>query len=466
MSEQDAAPDAELVPLRRPSIAWLLPLAALALVGLFGWRVWQQAGVVLSVTFAEGHGLEAGDTVRYRGIVVGEISAVELDGELERVVLEVRLDPRARNLAQSGARFWVVRPEISAAGVVGLETLVGARYLAVLPGPASGRPQREFIGLEEGPALAGLEPGGLEVVLVSPRIGSLRRGSPVTFRQIEVGRIVSVGLASDGNSVEARAYIEPSFAPVVREATHFWRTSGFEFEAGLQGVRVRSESLRTLVLGGVALATPDEPGAGVRTGHRFALHDEAAEGSVDWQPSIPVGSSLLPAGAALPRPLKASLTWKEGRILTSDEQREGWVLSVGDGILGPPDLLRAPDGAYAGSAALEVAGRRFVLDESEVREQDGVAILVTRPPSAAWPSDQSRAPSEPEDCILVGDPTATPLAISASRLELADDGAWIVDERLPLDGRWHGASVLSRGDGARIGLVVVDGSDARIVVRR
>ena len=174
--------------------------------------------------------------------------------------------------------------------------------------------------------------------LSAPTKGSLTPAAPIYYRKIQVGQLLSVGLASDGNSVEARAYIEPAYAPLVREGTRFWSASGIDAQIDLRGLRLKTESLQALVMGGIALATPADGGAQVGTGHRFELHDGPEDEWLQWQASIPVGSALLPPGASLPRPMRASLSWSEGRILTDTEEHQGWVLNVSRGLLGPVDL--------------------------------------------------------------------------------------------------------------------------------
>ena len=103
---------------------------------------------------------------------------------------------------------------------------MGPRYLAVAPG--LGAPQRHFIGLSEPPVVEAVEVGDLEIIVQATQRGGLRRGAPVTYRQVPVGRVMSVGLASDGGAVEARIYIQKAYAPLVRERTRFFSIGGLE----------------------------------------------------------------------------------------------------------------------------------------------------------------------------------------------------------------------------------------------
>ena len=95
------------------------------------------------------------------------------------------------------ARFWVVRPRLSASNISGLETLLSGGYIELDPGPKTGESQREFVGLEDPPGVRSDEPGRT-FVLDAPRIGSLGSGSPVFYRDIVVGEVLGYKLP-EGN---------------------------------------------------------------------------------------------------------------------------------------------------------------------------------------------------------------------------------------------------------------------------
>ncbi|MCH6552441.1 MAG: MCE family protein, partial [Planctomycetes bacterium] len=107
---------------------------ALLFAGWLAYQAWSLRGVTVTVQLPEGFGLEPGDEVRYRGIKVGEVRRVELAEGLDGIRITAALHTEADRLACSGSRYWVVRPQLGPAGVAGLETLIGPRYLAVLPG--------------------------------------------------------------------------------------------------------------------------------------------------------------------------------------------------------------------------------------------------------------------------------------------------------------------------------------------
>ncbi|UCD73840.1 MAG: MCE family protein [Phycisphaerales bacterium] len=458
-------PTAILRPRRRISALWLLPVAALILAGFLAHRTLSLRGTVVIVRLADGHGLKAGDPVRYRGINVGQVRQVDLDEDLESILITASLQSQGSELARRGSRFWVVRPEVGLGGVAGLETLIGPRYLAVLPG--NGAPQRHFVGLESPPIIEAIEPGDLEIIVRASRRGGLRPGAPVLYRQVRVGTIMSLGLTTDAGAVEARVHIENAFAQLIRQETRFWRVPGVEAEFGLAGIALDVDSLETLLLGGIAFATPplDEAGEPVRTGHRFDLADEVDDDWLDWEPVVAIGSSMLPPGLALPDCQRARITWKQGLIFKGAKSRQGWVLPVERGLLGPADLMVPGEKAEEETVVLEVAGRVVSLDREPVWSDPGLALLEATLPTDCrrWSSRRIRAATEPEDCIAVADPASDPLPLAAARLTAHEDG-WLIDQAVPIDETFHGAAVLARTDGRLLGMVLVNDDDDEVIV--
>ena len=107
--------------------------------------------------------------VRYRGITVGEIVEIDLDKTLEAVVVRIQLTEAAAEVAREGARFWIERPNISIGKVRGLDTLMGGRFVGVLPGPIDAPACRQFYGLEVASAPVRNIADGLEITLESKR---------------------------------------------------------------------------------------------------------------------------------------------------------------------------------------------------------------------------------------------------------------------------------------------------------
>ena len=250
-------PTAKTRPASNWSAIWVLPLIALIIGGWLGWRAYSQTGIEIQLRFESGEGIQANKTeVVYKGMPVGKVKTLALDdeGNSKGVIATVEMNKDVEQYLKTNTRFWLVKPSVSLAGITGLETLVSGNYIAVSPG--DGEPSRKFKALAEEPPLSDAKPG-LHLTIKAERLGSLNRGSPVFYKQIQVGQIKSFLLSEDQNTVELKVYIEPTYANLVRKHTRFWNASGISIDANLSGVKVRSESLSSIVAGGIAFATPE-----------------------------------------------------------------------------------------------------------------------------------------------------------------------------------------------------------------
>lgn len=283
-----ALPAAVIEPRRNWSWAWLLPVLALGLAGVFIYQAWAERGPRIIVEFEQGVGIGPGDPVSFRGVRVGDVVAVELSKDLKRVAVTARLNPDARGLTATGSRFWIVRPEISAGRVSGLDTILGPRYLEGEPG--DGPPTTRFLGLERppGPAWAASSGSPLEIVLEASQRGSLSVDSPVLYRGMRVGSVREMVLSPDARAVEVSLAIDPAYRHLVRSNSKFWNAGGIGLDWGImRGLSVKAGSLESLVSGGIAFATPTKPGEPVSPGFRFQLAGEPRQEWLDWSPSLP-----------------------------------------------------------------------------------------------------------------------------------------------------------------------------------
>ncbi|WP_375741468.1 MlaD family protein [Pseudomonas boanensis] len=234
---------------------WVLPLVAL-LIGLWlAWKAMSEAGIEIQIRFENGEGIQVGKTqLMYKGIQVGKVTDLHVSSDIKGVVATVEVLKEAEPYLSKETRFWLVRPRVSLAGVTGLETLVSGIYIAI--DPQKGERERRFTALAEPPPLSDSLPG-LHLTLKADRLGSLEQGSPVYYRQIQVGQVKNYQLAEDQRTVEIKIHIEAPYAELVRKHTRFWNASGLDVSAGLSGVRIRTESVLSMVAGGIAFATPE-----------------------------------------------------------------------------------------------------------------------------------------------------------------------------------------------------------------
>ncbi|MEM7164041.1 MAG: MlaD family protein [Planctomycetota bacterium] len=437
---------------------WILPItivvaaAILAAVLISSHLV--KRGLVVHLTMSDGYGIKAGNTVRCRGIEVGVVERVRISDTLDGVEIDVRLEPSAKALARAGTLWWVVRPRFGLSGVGGLETLAGPRYIQVVPG--DGTRQTMFAMLEEAPPVTWLDPAGLEITLNSPQRGSLSAGAPVIYRQHRIGTVLSVELAQDATSSEVRAYVEPEYVTLIRDNSRFWEVSGLAFHFGLTSFRMELESLRALVDGGIAVATPDLPGAAVSTGHRFDLAPRVEDEWLEWRPPLAVGTTDLPGDAIVPRQFRGKVSWKT-KWLRRKGQRASWLLPTAAGLWGPKELLSPGEP----EAVLTIEGEAIALTAENVKEQGKLALLLSYTTTErVLPSDALRALAEPEECVVFLGPGVSPIKLDPGKLRSHRTG-WEVDPTVPFSHDMHqGAVVVASADGKAVGMLIVDDGEA------
>ncbi len=291
MIDTQQLPEARITRRSWWSWTWVIPLAAILVGGVLGYQAWSARGLKITIRFDHGHGLRAGDPVQHRGVQIGAVSSVRLatgTSGIEGVETTIELWRGNEGLARDGSRFWIVRPEVSLARVAGLETIVGPRYIEAEPS-STGAPTVVFDGLASAPPSTDDAPDGLSIVLETDRVGSLTIGSPVTFREYEVGRVERLTLERSGERVLVSARINARWTHLVRSNSRFWNVSGIGVDVAFTGLKVRAESLASVVNGGVSFATPNSPGEQARAGERFELASEAESAWLKWSPDLSAG---------------------------------------------------------------------------------------------------------------------------------------------------------------------------------
>ncbi len=286
----------------RISIIWIVPLIAAIVAGWLVFNNVRETGPVINIQFSDGSGLQANQTVlKYRGVRIGEVRSVQLAKDTAHVKVEARLTASAKNLARDGSIFWIVRPEVGSGGLSGLETIVSGPYIQVQPG--SGGEQNNFIGSEEPPILDQSK-DGLEIILTTPQINSLSVGSPVYYRGIEVGSVEYFMLDTNSTDVKIHLLIEPAFASLVRTDSEFWNAGGISVHFGLfSGLNMSAETFKSLVIGGIAFATPSPPGTLASNGGIFPLNEKVDDNWLKWSPAIAITNANIKASQGTPSSL-------------------------------------------------------------------------------------------------------------------------------------------------------------------
>jgi len=256
------------------SIVWFVPLIAVLIGGWLVYKTLSEKGPTISISFKSAEGLEAGKTkIKYKDVELGQVTEIRLTPDLSRVLVTAELVKEAKEFLSANTRFWILRARVAAGQVSGLGTLFSGAYIGLDPGKP-GLPGTQFVGLETPPVVTTDLPGR-HYILHASRLGSLDIGAPVYFRQIKVGQVIAYELQPDGEAVTIKIFINDPIDKLVYQNTRFWNASGLDFAVDAGGIRVNTESLVTILVGGIAFDTPAnlEPGDLAEDGHDFQLYE-------------------------------------------------------------------------------------------------------------------------------------------------------------------------------------------------
>jgi paraquat-inducible protein B len=238
----------------RLSLVWFIPIVAAAVgVWVAVTRIMDE-GPTITIVFHTAEGLEAGKTkVHYNGVDVGTVTAIRLSEDHQRVIITAQMMPRTEAFLGEDTRFWVVRPRISGANVTGLGTLISGAYVGMEIGSSKER-RRDFVGLETPPVITEEMPGRF-FVLKTPDLGSLDTGTPIFFRRLQVGQVASYALDRDGRLLTVEVFVRAPYDQYVNQNTRFWQASGIDVSLSANGLKVQTESLLSILIGGIAFET-------------------------------------------------------------------------------------------------------------------------------------------------------------------------------------------------------------------
>ena len=266
-------PDAAIRTGSALSVIWIVPLVAAIIGGWLIYKAFSEKGPEITIMFKSAEGLEADKTkLKYKDVEVGIVDSISLSEDLSSVIVKAKLVKGSEVFLKDKTRFWVVRPRITASEISGLSTLVAGSYIAVDPS-REGEKMFTFEGLERPPVVTADIPGS-RFVLHAERAGSLDIGSPIYYRQLRAGEVENYELDKDGQAVTIQIFINSPFNRFVFKNTRFWNAGGVDFSLDANGLKINTESIVTLMLGGIAFDTPvnlenSEP---AKNGEKFQLY--------------------------------------------------------------------------------------------------------------------------------------------------------------------------------------------------
>jgi paraquat-inducible protein B len=263
---------------KRISTVWIVPIVALVVGAWLMFQSINEKGPTIKITFKSAEGIEADKTsIKYKNIEVGKVTDVNFGKDLKEVIVTAELKKNMRPYLSENTHFWVMRARLGVGKVEGLDTLLSGAYIVIDP-QVGGENIRTFQGLENMPVVTTDEQGET-YILKANDIGSLNIGTPIYYKKIEAGNVASYALDPDGKKISIKIFVKKPFTKLINNKTRFWNSSGITAGISADGVEIQTESLTSILLGGLAFDNFIELGKGVKVAkdHEFTLYKTRKE---------------------------------------------------------------------------------------------------------------------------------------------------------------------------------------------
>lgn len=232
------------------SLVWVIPILAFIITAILIWNNTLNVGPSIKIIMSDAEGMEAGKTlVKFRSVVVGTVTEINLSKDLSKTVLTVKMKPDTDKLLNNKSAFWVVKPRIESTSVTGLETILSGAYIQMMRGDGDSF-EDEFLCLDTPPV--NIEDGdGKYIYLESVDNKKVQVGDPVIYKGFKVGSITYVSLDAKRNLIRYSAYIEKEYKNLIGSHSVFWTYNGLDFSLTPTGIEVNFDNLNNILQGGV-----------------------------------------------------------------------------------------------------------------------------------------------------------------------------------------------------------------------
>ena len=124
---------------RRIPLIWIVPIVTGLIALWLAWDTFSKKGPTITVAFDTAAGLTAGQSqLKYKNVVMGTVKTIGVSPDLTKVIVTIETVREAEPLLNDKTIFWVVKPELFAGSITGLETLLSGSYIGMRPAAEPG----------------------------------------------------------------------------------------------------------------------------------------------------------------------------------------------------------------------------------------------------------------------------------------------------------------------------------------
>lgn len=238
--------------------------------------------VMATLELPTSEGLKVGSIVDYKGINIGTVKDISLNGRSVTATLGIK--EQYKSFLKEDTLFWIETLDVGVGGLKNVATVVTGSNVGIMPGLMK-KSRFDFKALSEPPPHK-LYAQGLRVILKGSRRSSLKVGSPIYYRQIQIGEVLETRLSKDSSNVEFLTLIDPCYRYLVRNNSVFYNATALGFDVSLLGVKIETETLETLINGGISMVVPPNPAKESSEMNVFPLYDTPMDEWLTWKPAL------------------------------------------------------------------------------------------------------------------------------------------------------------------------------------
>ena len=239
-------------------------------------------GRAITITSSGDQEVSKGMAIKYQGVTVGEVTLVIPNFNKGGIEITARVLPEyVEKIAVANSHFWLAEPEIGLNGIKNVSALL-SKHINVEPGKGE---KTTAFKLSQGP----VQPEGKVFTLQSETRGSVSEGTPILFRELEIGSVIDVQLGEFADRIISTIQIKPEFAYLIRSNSVFWNVSGVDVSIGLSGANIKAGTVDSLLRGGITFSTPptNELQPLAKEDQSFYLYPQAEDEWKSWRTAIP-----------------------------------------------------------------------------------------------------------------------------------------------------------------------------------
>lgn len=238
--------------------------------------------VDISLTASHADDLKIGSKLTYKNIPIGEVKSIDLCND--DVVIHVQVDAKYKTLLNKDSLFWLEKFQLGFEGLKNASAVINGAGIAIMPGKSTEFIQ-DFTLMKSAP-LPHFNERGLRIIVDAARLGNIKADTPVYFRQIKIGSVVQCQLKEDATGVNIELFIAPCFAHLIRKNSYFFNAGGIGMDLSLFGAKIKTETLESIISGGIGVLTPDEILDPAKNMDVFRLNEDFDEDALQWSPKL------------------------------------------------------------------------------------------------------------------------------------------------------------------------------------